>query len=53
VSDHPPWGKKLTPDDVRAIRASSEKRYLLAHQYGISEVSVWEIRKGRTWKWVQ
>lgn len=52
MTDTPPWGKKLTVDDVRAIRASTDKRYLLAHQYGVSEVAIWMVRSRRTWRWV-
>jgi hypothetical protein len=43
---------KLTDDDIRFIRASSEKGVRLAEQYGISRSTLSSIRLGRTWKHV-
>lgn len=41
---------KLTEDDVRAIRASSETGKVLAAKYGIAGSTLSSIRLGRTWK---
>ena len=41
---------KLTPDDVRAIRASAETGKALAAKYEISAQSICDIRKRRSWK---
>lgn len=40
----------LTEDDIRAIRASTENNKVLALHYHVSEVTIWSIRHGRTWK---
>ena len=39
----------LTPDDVRAIRASSEGTKAIAGRYGVARTTVYDIRHGRTW----
>lgn len=41
---------RLTPDDVRAIRASSENYKIIAARYGIRDMYVYEIRSRRVWK---
>ena len=43
----------LSEDDVRAIRASSELSKTLQHRYGVSKVTIWKIRTGRSWAWVK
>lgn len=43
---------KITEDDVRAIRASSEPRKVLAERYGMTEAGIKTIRARRTWKHV-
>ena len=40
----------LTPEQVAKIRASEEKTAILAKQYGVNEVSIRQIRAGKTWK---
>jgi len=40
---------KITADDVRAIRASSETRAQIARRYGLGWSTVNDIRKGRRW----
>jgi len=46
-SSHP--NAKLTEDDVRAIRASSETNSVLAARYGIDRHHIAGIRKRRSW----
>lgn len=41
---------KLTPEQVQAIRASSDSGPVLAEQYGINRSMVNSIKAGRTWK---
>lgn len=41
--------KKLTEAEVRAIRASTDKRAWLALTYGVSEQTIWAIKTRRTW----
>jgi hypothetical protein len=41
---------KLTAEQARAIRASSEKTTKLAAAYGIDRTTVFRIRTGRDWK---
>src|SRR3954464_11722526 len=43
---------KLTPDQVRAIRASAEPVALLARQYGMSTGAIRHIRVGRSWAYI-
>jgi HNH endonuclease len=43
-------GTKLTEDDVRAIRASSEKQRVLAATYGVSQSQISRIRNWLTWR---
>lgn len=40
---------KLTDDQVREIRSSSEPRRRIAERYGIALASVYNIRSRRTW----
>lgn len=42
--------RKLTDEQVREIRASSEPQRVLADKYGISQPAVVQIRKRRTYK---
>ena len=44
---------KLTPDDVRAIRASDEPTAVLAERYKVSCQNIRDIRSRRLWKWVE
>jgi hypothetical protein len=41
---------KLTWDDVREIRASSESTASIAARYGISKANVRHVRAGETWR---
>lgn len=41
---------KLSKDDVRAIRASTEPRRVLAERYDVSVTNISMIRCGRSWK---
>jgi len=41
---------RLRPDEVRAIRASSEPTRDLAMRFNVSKYAVWEVRTGRTWR---
>jgi DNA-binding transcriptional regulator YiaG len=43
---------KLTPDNVRAIRASSDTIEALAARYGISTSTLHQAKIGKTWKHV-
>ena len=43
---------KLTAPDVVAIRASTISSRALAKQFGVSKVTIQNIRHGRTWKLV-
>ncbi len=45
--------EKLTADDVRAIRASTERGKALAARYGVSPQSICDIRKRRSWKHIE
>jgi hypothetical protein len=42
-------GRKLTPKFAAEIIASKEKSRALARKYNISEQTICDIRKGRTW----
>lgn len=41
---------KLTPEDVIAIRASTELHTVLADLYGVAAGYISQIKKGKTWK---
>lgn len=43
------YNAKVTEDDVRAIRASSESATHLARRYGISKQAIGLIRKRKNW----
>lgn len=42
----------LSEDQVREIRASSEKGVRLAERHGVSQSTICCIRKGRRWAWL-
>jgi len=44
---------KLTRDDVLAIRASTERGVVLAHQYGVGKGTISAVRTGRIWRHVE
>ena len=44
---------KLTEDDVRVIRASTESCLKLAEIYGMADSSIWAARTGKTWRHVK
>lgn len=44
--------QKLTPDDVREIRASNGRNVDVARSYGITADHVWKIRTRRSWAWL-
>jgi hypothetical protein len=43
---------KLTRDDVRAIRASTETQSVVAARFGITQTAVSTIKLRKTWKWL-
>src|SRR5215469_2647990 len=43
------WCAKLTEDDVRTIRGSTERGVDLARKYGVTRVTITDIRKRRSW----
>jgi hypothetical protein len=43
---------KLTPDDVRAIRASNERQVDLAARYGVTQAMVSQVKLGNFWRHV-
>ncbi len=45
-----PSGRRLSDDDVRAIRASREKTTALAAEYGVTRQTIHFIRIGKTRK---
>jgi hypothetical protein len=48
-SGHAPYRTKLTRDDVRAIRASTESHAELAEKYGVHRTTISDIRRGKIW----
>lgn len=44
---------KLSAEQVRAIRASKDKKLAIAVEFGISMASVKAIRERRRYKWVK
>jgi hypothetical protein len=44
---------KLTPDDVRAIRADSRGCKRLARIYGVQPSTIRHLRSGKTWSFIQ
>lgn len=43
---------KLSPEKVRAIRASSESALAASERYGVSQWVVYDVRSRKTWKHV-
>lgn len=43
---------KLNPPRVREIRASTERLAILAERYGVSQQTICDIRKHRSWQYV-
>ena len=43
---------KLTKDDIKAIRASTDARMDVAKKYDIHPDTVWKIRSKQSWAWV-
>ncbi len=43
---------RLTPDQVREIRASTESHAAAGRRYGITGESVWYLRAGKSYRWV-
>lgn len=43
---------KLNENDVRAIRASADGLTALSSRYGISATAVWNIRRRKSWTWL-
>jgi len=41
---------KFTAQDIRDIRASTERKKDLAERYGVSYMTIWEIQTYKTWK---
>lgn len=41
---------KLTPNQVLEIRRSSERNYILAKKYDVSDTTICDIRKRKSWK---
>jgi len=41
---------KLSADEARSIRASSELACVVASRHGVTETTVYSIRRGRTWR---
>lgn len=42
--------RRLTDDQVREIRASSESQRVLGNKYGLAGVAIWQIRHYKTYK---
>ena len=47
------YARKLTDDDVRAIRSSNMTQQGLADQYGVSRVAIHNVKVGKTYKEVE
>ena len=47
------FNSKLTEDDVREIRASTESAEIIAAKFYITPGNVWHIRAGKSWKHVK
>lgn len=43
----------LTPDEVRAIRSSSDRQVDLAARYGVSQACISSVKTGKTYGWVE
>lgn len=46
------YNSKLTAATAANIRASDEHYSVLAARYGVSSRTIYDVRQGRTWKWV-
>lgn len=44
---------KLTEDDVRAIRTSTDRDAVLAVRFEVSQMCIWQCRNRLTWKHVE
>ena len=44
------WKARLTEVDVAAIRASTERRAVLAERYKVSPHTIKDVRMGRSWR---
>jgi hypothetical protein len=47
------WARKLSEDQVRAIRSSGDKLICIAADYGISTAVASRIRTGTAYRWVK
>lgn len=47
------YARKLTDDDVMAIRSSNETQQALADRYGVSQVAIHNVKVGKTYKEVE
>lgn len=47
------WKAKLTADDVREIRTSTEKRPVLASRFGVCVAMITRIRQRKSWRHVE
>lgn len=47
------WSTSLTEDDVRAIRASNDKQSEIAERHGITQTTVSDIRRRKSWAHVE
>lgn len=45
------WAK-LTADQVHEIIASNETSDVLAARYGVVNATIWKVRKGENWRWL-
>ena len=43
------WSTSLTDDDVRAIRLSQEKQKVIAQIYGVTQTTVSDIKRRKSW----
>ena len=43
---------KLTPDDVRAIRADTRSAQEIAAQFGVTDFHVYHVKSGRAWRYL-
>lgn len=44
---------KLTEDDVRVIRSSTDRDAVLAVRFDVSQMCIWQCRNRLTWKHVE
>jgi hypothetical protein len=42
--------KKLTVEDVRAIRGDDRKQWQIADDYDVDVKTIGDIKRGKTWK---